>query len=355
MLANAVQNALLRIERLGNSLPHPTLLFVALCAFVVLLSALLAALNIQAEHPISGDSVAVKSLLSAWGLREMLTHSVSNFTGFTPVGTVVVAMLGIGFAESSGLLKTLLSVLVRSAKGALITFFVVVAGVLSSLAADAGYVVLVPLAGVVFYAAGRPAVVGMAAAFAGVSGGFSANFLLGPVDVILAGLTTEALALDSNLAREVGVAGNYYFMVASVFIVGAIGTWVTERVVLPLYYRSYASEAAENGDGELSSQTSQNTALSVTEKRGLLGAAFASVVFMLLVAWLVVPEGAPLRHPETGEFLRSPFMSGIVAVSAAFFAVAGSAYGFLTGAFKSGSDWVGSMEDAMRGLASYLV
>ena len=228
-----LQQALNFIERTGNRLPHPTILFIHLCLLVFGLSALLSALSVSAVHPVTGEAVAVKNLMSDWGLRDILSKAVKNFTGFAPVGTVIVAMLGIGFAESSGLISALLKSLVAKANTVMVTAVVVLAGVMSSIAADAGYVVLIPLAGLVFYSLGRPPLAGMAAAFAGVSGGFSANLVLGPVDVILAGLTTEALKADASIAQVVSPASNYYFMIASVLFVTVVATWITEKVVIP--------------------------------------------------------------------------------------------------------------------------
>jgi aminobenzoyl-glutamate transport protein len=191
-------------------------------------------LGIAAHHPQTGELITAVNLLSAAGLVQMLSSAVTNFTHFAPVGTVLVAILGIGVAEHSGLLATVLRATVLKAPRKLLSFVVVLAGVLSSLAADTGYVVLIPLAAIVFASVGRSPIVGIAAAFAGVSGGFSANLLIGPFDAIMAGITTEAAVLVRS-GYEVSAAGNYYFIVASTFLIGAVGTWVTERWVAPRF------------------------------------------------------------------------------------------------------------------------
>ncbi|PKM21626.1 MAG: aminobenzoyl-glutamate transporter, partial [Gammaproteobacteria bacterium HGW-Gammaproteobacteria-14] len=204
---------LLRIEHLGNRLPHPTLLFVWLCILLLPLSAILKLSGLEAAHPVSGDMLSVRSLISGDGLRWILTSMVSNFTSFAPLGVVLVAMLGIGLAEQSGWLGALLRSLVNRTPGCLLVPVIALAGVLSSLTTDAGYVVLIPLAALVFQQAGRSPLTGIAVAFAGVSGGFSANLLLGPIDALLAGISTAA-AQTLDASYEVHAAANYWFMLA---------------------------------------------------------------------------------------------------------------------------------------------
>ena len=349
----SIQRALSFIERTGNRLPHPTILFVYLCLFVFSLSALLSFIGVSAVHPVTGQVVEVKNLASGWGLREMLLKAVKNFTGFAPVGTVIVAMLGIGFAEHSGLIRALLKSIVAKANTVMVTSLVVFAGVMSSIAADAGYVVLIPLAGLVFHSLGRAPLAGMAAAFAGVSGGFSANLVLGPVDVILSGLSTEALKADPSIAQVVSPAANYYFMIASVLFVTLVATFITEKVVIP-----NLDKATNIGEPDPSASlrcAQDDNRLNADELRGIKYSALALLAYLVLLAVAVVPESGILRDPATQSILKSPFMSGIVVVIAVGFAIAGSVYGFVTKSFQSGADWVASMEKALQGLASYLV
>ena len=345
-----LQRTLNFIERTGNRLPHPTILFVYLCLFVFSLSALLSFIGVSAVHPVTGQLVEVKNLASGWGLREMLLKAVKNFTGFAPVGTVIVAMLGIGFAEHSGLISALLKSIVAKANTVMVTSLVVFAGVMSSIAADAGYVVLIPLAGLVFHSLGRAPLAGMAAAFAGVSGGFSANLVLGPVDVILSGLSTEALKADPSIAQVVSPAANYYFMIASVLFVTLVATFITEKVVIP-----NLDKAGQKDPSATLHFAQDDSVLNADELRGIKYSALALLAYLVLLAVAVVPESGILRNPATQSILKSPFMSGIVVVIAVGFAIAGSVYGFVTKSFQSGADWVASMEKALQGLASYLV
>ena len=221
-----------RLETLGNKLPHPTLLFVWLCLLLLPLTAVLGALELSTQHPLSEETVTARSLVDGDGIRYLFTSLVGNFTGFAPLGIVLVAMLGLGVAEQSGLLSVSLASLVRRASGRTLVITVAFAGVLSSLTVDAGYVVLIPLAGLVFQLAGRSPIAGIATAFAAVSGGFSANLLVGPVDATLAGLSTEAARIVDP-TRTVDATGNYWFIIVSTFLVTALVTLVTQRITEP--------------------------------------------------------------------------------------------------------------------------
>lgn len=220
------------IERGGNALPHPATLFALMAALVVLASAAAAALGVSAVHPGTGATVRPVSLLTIEGLHRMLTEMVSNFTGFAPLGTVLVAMLGIAVAEGSGLIGAALRLLVLSAPRRLLTTALVFAGIMSNTGGEVGYVLLLPLAAVIFASVGRHPLAGLAAAFAGVSGGYSANLLLGTVDPLLAGLSEEAARIVDP-AYTVNPAANYYFMATSTFVITVTGTVVTEWIVEP--------------------------------------------------------------------------------------------------------------------------
>lgn len=329
------------LERIGNRLPDPALLFIYLCLLVLLLSALLAATGLSAVHPVSGERIAATNLISIEGLHLVLRHTVSNFTQFAPVGTVLVAMLGMGIAEQSGLIGTVLRATVLRAPTRMLTFLVVLAGVLSSLAADTGYVVLVPLAAIIFQSVGRHPIAGIAAAFAGVSGGYSANLLVGPLDAILAGLSTAAAGLvDPDY--EVNAAANYYFIVISTLLIAAVGTWVTEALVAPRL-------------GSHEDESPAAKPISDRERRGLSAVGIMTAVVIGLLLWGLLPTDGILRDPDTGSILRSPFIAGIVTVIAAYAGVAGWLFGVLSGNFTRASDTIRAMESSMATMAGYLV
>jgi aminobenzoyl-glutamate transport protein len=331
------------IERGGNALPHPATLFALLAFALVVASAITASLNLQVTHPGTGDIVRPVNLFTVSGLHRILQSLVTNFTSFAPLGTVLVALLGIGAAEGTGLMAAALKFVVLSAPRRLLTFAIVFAGVLSNAASEIGYVLLVPLGGVIFLAVGRHPLAGLAAAFAGVSGGYSANILLGTVDPLLAGLTQEA-ARVVDPAYLVNPACNYYFMAVSTFVISIAGTWVTERIVIPRLGAYAGAEQAE-----------EITPLSAGERRGLKFAAVATALFVTLILAGTVPANGFLRDPKTGDLLHSPFLSGIVALIFFGGLLVGTAYGIGAGTVRKDADVIAAMAKAMGTLSSYLV
>lgn len=338
-----IDRALERVERIGNALPNTSTLFGLLALLVVVLSWVFSVIGTQAVHPVTGDTILPVNLLSGEGLRRMVTGLVGNFTSFAPLGTVLVAMLGLGIAEQTGLISSALRKLVMAASKRLLTFVIVLAGVLSNIAVDAGYVLLIPLGGIIFLAVGRHPLAGLAAAFAGVSGGFSANLVVGPLDALLGGISQEAAHIfDPNYT--VNIAGNFYFILISTFLVAIVGTWVTEKIVVPRLGEYTGDEKPE----ELRDLTDD-------ERKGLRWAGLALVGFVVLLLFTLVPENGVLRNQETGDILNSPFMSGIVALIFAAAAVAGIAYGLGAKTITSDHDVIKGMDKTMNTLGSYLV
>jgi aminobenzoyl-glutamate transport protein len=331
------------IERGGNALPHPATLFAIMAALTVLVSAVAAQFDLTVSHPGTAKPVQPVSLLTVSGLHRIMTEMVSNFTSFAPLGTVLVAMMGIAVAEGTGLISAGLKLVVLSAPPRALTLAVVFAGVMSNTGGEVGYVLLIPLAAIMFHAVGRHPLAGLAAAFAGVSGGYSANLLLGTLDPLLAGLSEEAARIIDP-AYRVNPSANYYFMATSVFLIAALGTVVTERVVEPRLGRFEADYA-----------DTLATTLSDSEKRGLWWAAAAAALATFVILWGTVPADGFLRDPQTGSLLRSPFMSGIVALIFVLGLVTGLAYGIGAGTIKNDSDVVNAMGKAMSTLGVYLV
>jgi len=358
------------IERVGNALPHPATLFAGLAGMVVVVSGIFAAIGINAVHPGTGETIYPVSLLSLHGLHRILTEMVTNFTDFAPLGTVLVSMLGIGIAERSGLIGAALRLLVLSAPRGLLTFLIVFSGILSNTASEVGYVLLVPLGAIIFQAVGRHPIAGMAAAFAGVSGGYSANLLLGTVDPLLAGLSEEAARIIDP-EYLVNPTCNYYFLFASTFFIAAAGTWVTEKIVVPRLgtYRGGGQGGGGQGGGgqgggaavggqpagEAAGGAPSLEALSADEKRGLRWALVAGLVFTAFLVAGTVPQSGYLRDPQTGDLLRSPFTGGIVAFIFLGAAVMGIAYGRGARSLKSDSDVIEGMGKSMETLGVYIV
>jgi aminobenzoyl-glutamate transport protein len=331
------------IEKVGNALPHPATLFAGFALLVVLLSWVAAQFDISVVHPGTGETVTPFNLMSAKGLHMILEKMVVNFTAFAPLGTVLVALLGIGIAEGSGLIGTVLRLVVLSSPKKLLTFVIVFSGVISNTASEVGYVLLVPLAAVIFLAAGRHPLAGLAAAFAGVSGGYSANLLLGTIDPLLAGLSEEAARIIDP-TYTVNPACNYYFMFVSTFLIAGLGTWVTEKIVIPRL-----------GNYEGDEKPEEIRRLNAHEKRGLLYAGFAFLLFAAFLLGGLLPTDGYLRNPIDGGILKSPFMSGIVAFIFLSAALSGIAYGIGAKTFKNDSDVMKGMAKSMETLGSYIV
>ena len=332
------------VEVAGNALPHPATLFLLLALIVLVISWAGYALGWEVTHPGTGESIGVKNLLSTEGLHSILLNTVKNFTGFAPLGIVLVAMLGIGVAERSGLIAAIIRVLVLSAPKKILTFVLVFAGIISNTASDVGYVLLIPLAGIIFIAIGRHPIVGMAAAFSGVSGGFSANLALGTIDPLLAGLSEEAAhILDPSY--QVNATANYYFLVVSTFVIAIIGTWVTERIVAPRLGEYEPHDDLEQEDVHpLSSQ----------EKKGLLWSTIIFVGFIGIMLWGLIPEDGFFRA-ENGSLLRSPLLNGIVTMLFVVAAIMGIVYGVIIGKFKNDTDVMESMAESMKTMGTYIV
>ena len=331
------------VEKVGNALPHPATLFGMFALLVLIFSAIFSAIGSSAAHPVTGEVFEVVNLLSRDGLHMILTEMVTNFTSFAPLGIVLVAMLGIGLAEHSGLIAVLIRSLVIYSPEKYLTFIIVLAGILSNLASSVGYVLLVPLAGTIFIAIGRNPIAGMAAAFAGVSGGYSANLILGTIDPLLAGLSQEAARLVDPL-YHVNPTANYYFMVASTLLIALLGTWVTEKIVIPRL-GTYKNENIEK---------EEISRLTKIEKKGIKRASLLFLGFVVLLLIGLLPENGVLRGTD-GSFLKSPVLKGVVAILFLVAGLMGVVYGKVTGKYKNDSDVMKGMSDSMKTMASYIV
>ncbi|MBU2969428.1 AbgT family transporter [Pseudoalteromonas sp. C2R02] len=344
------------VEFLGNMLPHPITLFALFCLAIIIFSGIASWFGLSAIDPRPIGSagreadgvIEVVSLLSADGLQRIVTGLVTNFTGFAPLGTVLVALLGVSVAEHSGLLSASMRGMVMGASKRLVTFMVVFAAILSNTASELGYVVLIPLAAMIFHSLGRHPLAGLAAAFAGVSGGYSANLLLGTIDPLLAGITTPAAQMiDPNY--QVGPEANWYFMMISTVLIAILGTFVTEKIVEP--------RLGKYNDNEASIDLSQNSIdhLTATEKKGLKYAGIALLVMSGLLALTIAPSDGILRHPDTGLVAGSPFLKGIVVFIFITFAIPGFVYGRVVGTMRNDRDVIDAMSKSMSSMGMYIV
>jgi aminobenzoyl-glutamate transport protein len=371
------------VEWLGNLLPHPVTLFALFAFGVVLVSGLAEWLEWTAAdpRPVGAPGRAVDgiirpvSLLNGDGLRMIVENMVDNFTNFAPLGVVLVALLGVGVAEHSGLISACIRGIVLKAasfkpntisgKGPvalvkrvfnflitpknLVTIAICFAAVISNTASEMGYVVLVPLAAVIFHSMGRHPLAGLATAFACVSGGYSANLLIGTIDPLLAGLTQEAAQIIDPDYTVVATA-NYYFMFASTFLITAMGAFVTLKIVEPKLGKYDESMAME----DLSDEVSMDP-LTPKEIKALKWTGVAVLVMFGVLAMTIIPENGVLRNPETGDWKNSPFLNGIVTFIFICFLIPGFVYGKVVRTMENDRDIIKGMSQAMSTLGLYIV
>jgi aminobenzoyl-glutamate transport protein len=336
-----------RIERAGNKLPDPAVLFLLLLVVVWIVSAVLAPVAFAEIDPRTKQPIDVRSQLSGTALADFLARMVTTFTSFHPLGVVLVSLLGVGVAEHTGFINAGLKSLLNVTSAKLLTPVLVAVGILSHTAADAGYVLVIPLGGVIFYAAGRHPLAGIAAAFAGVSGGFSATFVPSSLDPLLAGLTQAAAQL-LDPARAVNPLSNFYFTTVSSMLIIAIGWFVTDRVIEPRL-------KAVPVDGDIS-EFAKLQDLGPAERRGVRLALAALAVAFIGLAAAAWPATSPLRAP-TGQLTaaNAPLMQAIVPLIFLFFLIPGVVYGYTAGTVKSHRDIVQGMSKAMSTMGYYIV
>ncbi|MGI9233079.1 MAG: AbgT family transporter [Woeseiaceae bacterium] len=335
------------VERIGNKLPDPAILFVALLFIVWVLSWLLSYVTFSVIDPRTSAPLVINNLLSGSAFTEFLSVMVTNFSHFHPVGVVLVAMLGIGVAEHTGFINSAIRALLNVTPASLLTPMVILVGIVSHSAVDAGYVLVIPLGGVIFYAAGRHPLAGIAAAFAGVSGGFSANFVPSSLDPLLQGLTQAgAQILDPEVI--VNPLNNYFFTsISSILIIG-LGWYITDKIVEP---RIKATEI--NGDAE---DLPEMHDLKDNERRGLRWALISMVLGIILLIVTALPNDSAWRTPD-GDLtaFSAPMMRSIVSLIFLLFLVPGIVYGIVAGTMKSSKDMIEGMTHSMHGMAYYLV
>ncbi|WP_426785224.1 p-aminobenzoyl-glutamate transporter [Rahnella variigena] len=330
------------VERIGNKIPNPFLLFVYLIALLMVASAVISWFNITAVNPTNGEIIRVKNLLSVEGIQWILPNVIKNFSGFTPLGSILALVIGAGLAERVGLLQSLMYKMASKVNARYASYMVIFIAFFSHISSDAALVVMPPLGALIFLAVGRHPVAGLLAAIAGVGCGFTANLLIVTTDVLLSGLSTEA-AKAINPAVQVSVIDNWYFMAASVILLTIVGAILTDKFVeprLPVYQGARNEEMKK---------------LTPEQNRGLMASGIAALVFIGLVALLVVPEAAPLRNPKTGGIIPSPFIQGIVPLIILFFFVISVPYGMVTKQIRSASDVPDLLVDPMKSMAGFIV
>lgn len=350
-MRSVVQRLLDGIERAGNKAPHPAVIFVALIVILILLSHLLYVLGASATfaqvnpdtNVIDETTAAAKSLLTPDGIRFMYSDVVQNFMAFNAVGVIIVAMLGVGVADTSGLIAAMIRKLVHLAPARFLTYILVFVGIVSSIAADAGYLVLVPLAAAAFVSVGRHPLAGLGASFGGVACAFSVNILIKPLDGILTDITNDAIHLLKP-SESIHVTANVWFSIASVMLLTIVVSVITDKVIEPRLGAYAGPTTSDGGD------------MSADEARGLKYAAWSLAGFAAVFALLALPARAPLRNPETGSLLtNSPFMNGLIVSIALLFLVNGAAYGAGARTMTSVAEAIKAMEKAIASLGGLIL
>jgi len=332
--------ALDSIERTGNALPDPVTIFFIFIGLVMVASWLAHTAGVSVVHPGTDETITAQNLFSDENVRRLFTDMAETFADFPPLGLVLVVMLGIGVADKTGLISAALKSFVASVPNVLLTAALIFAGIMSSLAVDAGYVVVIPLGAVLFYGVGRHPLAGLGAAFAGVSAGFSANLLLTSLDPLLASFTEPAAQLIAS-DYSVPVTANWWLMIALTPVFIVVGSYVTESIVEPhlgAYTPPDDFDAEEVEDG----------ALTETERRGLRWAGIVTGAALLGVVLLSVPEGAPLAEFDA-------LIESIVALMVFLFFLPGLTYGIVVGEIEDDSDVADMMADTMADMGAYIV
>ena len=371
------------IERFGNKMPDPAILFLILCGIVIVLSQVLFWFGVKAtfevvkpppapaeetyyggsveptyvgpsepepakDYRVVTETAKVKGLLTGEGVRYLFTSFVSNFRNFAALAIILVVMIGVGLAEAAGLIAALIRKLVGVSSRGTLTFIIVLLGVLSSIASDAGYLVLIPLGGAAFKSVGRNPLAGIAAAFAGVAAGFGVNFLITPLDAVLTEITNDAAGAG---AHHIDIAANLWFGIGSTIFVAFVLTFVTAKLVenrLGEWDPAQAGEGIQTADEtpEVSPQA---------ESKGLRLALLATVAVLVGITLLTVLPNAPLRNPVTGKIIgNSPFMDSLIVIITLVFFAAGLAYGRGAGTIKTKEEVIATIVKSWSGLAGLL-
>lgn len=379
--ADGKKTILDKIEDIGNKVPNPILMFVYLMGIIIVASTILSLLGVEAtetiaepkpvtvqidqyednstltydgqqvtaDYEIHEVTVPVKSLLSIAGIRFIFSTFVSTVQGFSAIGVTFVAMAGAGAAEGVGLMDALIRKIVKSAPKSIFTFLIIFVGGLSSLASDAGYLILIPLAAVAFLALGRHPIAGLAAGFAGVAATFLVNVIPTPTDAMLTEIANEAITGAGG--EPISIVSNIYFSIASLFLMCLVATFVTSRIIEPRLgtfdRKNLSAEAQAAADVKIDE---------AAEAKGLRYAGFAFLATTILVVAVTAPPGAPLRDPESGRIIgQTPFMSSLLFIIALYFLTAAIGFGIGAGTVKKADDIIAAIIKTFNGLGGLIL
>ncbi|MBM4761755.1 AbgT family transporter [Bacillus sp. B15-48] len=330
------------IEYAGNKLPDPIVLFFILCGIVLLASFITSYFNVTAIHPGTGEKIVANNLLNGAGLADFISNMVKNFSGFPPLGMVLVMMIGVGLAEQSGFFNSLLKRTVIATPKKIIIPSIILIAIIANAAGDAGPIVLPPLAATVLMAFGYHPLVGLVVAYASTLGAFAANLIIGMSDTLAAGFT-EIGAQTVNPDYTVNPTMNYYFLVVSTIFLLLVSLWVTHKFTIPRF-------------GTYTGELEQMEQVTEEEKRGLKWAGISAVLFVIALLVMIIPESGILRNAETGSIIEnSPFMNGIVPLLTILFFIPGLFYGLGSKTIKNSKDFGEMLGKSMSTMGPYIV
>lgn len=329
------------IERVGNALPHPFILFLIITGVLVAVAAILAAVGVSVKNPTSGEVVVVKSLLNKEGFEWFMTKMVSNFSSFAALGVVLAMQMAIGVAEGSGLLTTAMRRAILGVPMWLLTAAVIFLGINGSIASEASIIFIPPLAATAFWAAGKHPLAGLIAGYAAVNAGFTANVMITATDALLYPVT-EATAQTIDPTYTTTAANNWYFMIVSCIVLTVVGVFVNNKIIAPRLGVYVGTEVDQERDA------------TPIERKGLRNAGIFSLIFIALILIGLIPKNGFLRS-AAGGVLDGPFINGLVGFLIVYFILVGVVYGKTVGVFKTASDIPKMMADSLNSLTSYIV
>lgn len=329
------------IERIGNKLPHPYILFLWLCLILAVISCILSISGVSVVDPTTGDTVVVNNLLSADGFIWLITNLLTNFQSFTPLGLVLAMQMAIGFSERVGLLNTAMRKAIMGVPMWALTATVLFLGINGSIASEASIIVVPSLAAAAFASVGMHPIAGLLAGYAATNAGFTACLIPAGTDVLLSGVTeTTAQLIDPNFS--VNATCNWYFMIASTFLLTIVGVWVNKVFIVPRL-GTYSGSEAEKEQG-----------ITAKESKGLKAAGLFSIAYIALFAILTIPSNSIMRG-EDGTILNGALIKGLVPILIVFFILVGVVYGLVAGTLKKADDVPAYMAESLEGLTGYIV
>ncbi|OVE82104.1 hypothetical protein BVY03_02315 [bacterium K02(2017)] len=331
------------VGRVGNKLPHPFWLFSYIILFVLFLSWFMSFLGVSAINPKNGEIVNVVNILSVSGLQYFVANMVKNFAHFAPFGLVIVMLMGVSVAEQTGFLEALIRIVIQKVPGGLVIPVIIAAGACGNVGSDAGIVIVPPIAALVFKRMGKHPLAGLILGYAAATAGFTANLVPAGTDVLLSAISSEATQTISK-GLEVSVTSNYYFMIASTFMLAIVGTFVVKKFTLKQL------EGLEYDKGG-----QENTETSPKEKKALLWSLAAGAIYLAIMSLTIIPENGVLRHPDPALFARSPFFKGLIPILFFLFVIIGYVYGKLIGTIKKSGDLPQTMVKGLESILPFIV